>query len=187
MLNIKKVYSRGDTEIETYLMKKIKKGNQEAFENLLIHYKEYLYKIAYSYVKNKESALDIIQESTYKAWMNIHTLKNKTVFKNWITKILINTAINYIKKESKIVSLDEDTPLVYKESGISIEEKIDLYKAIDLLKPKYKSVIILKYFNDMKIEEISDILDLPINTIKIQLKRDRESLSNILKEDYLSE
>ena len=106
MLNIKKVYSRGDTEIETYLMKKIKKGNQEAFENLLIHYKEYLYKIAYSYVKNKESALDIIQESTYKAWMNIHTLKNKTVFKNWITKILINTAINYIKKESKIVSLD---------------------------------------------------------------------------------
>lgn len=73
MLNIKKVYSRGDTEIETYLMKKIKKGNQEAFENLLIHYKEYLYKIAYSYVKNKESALDIIQESTYKAWMNIHT------------------------------------------------------------------------------------------------------------------
>ena len=140
----------------------------------MIHYKEYLYKIAYSYVKNKESALDIIQESTYKAWMNIHTLKNKTVFKNWITKILINTAINYIKKESKIVSLDEDTPLVYKESGISIEEKIDLYKAIDLLKPKYKSVI-------------SDILDLPINTIKIQLKRARESLSNILKEDYLSE
>ena len=119
--------------------------------------------------------------------MNIHTLKNKTVLKNWITKILINTAINYIKKESKIVSLDEDTPLVYKESGISIEEKIDLYKAIDLLKPKYKSVIILKYFNDMKIEEISDILDLPINTIKIQLKRARESLSNILKEDYLSE
>ena len=187
MLNIKKVYSRGDTEIETYLMKKIKKGNQEAFENLLIHYKEYLYKIAYSYVKNKESALDIIQESTYKAWMNIHTLENKTVFKNWITKILINTAINNIKKESKIVSLDKDTPLVYKESGISIEEKIDLYKAIDLLKPKYKSVIILKYFNDMKIEEISDILDLPINTIKIQLKRARESLSNILKEDYLSE
>ena len=153
----------------------------------MIHYKGYLYKIAYSYVKNKECALDIIQESTYKAWMNIHTLKNQKVFKSWITKILINTAINYIKKESKIVSLDEDTPLIYEEVGLSIEEKLDLYKAIDLLKPKYKTVIILKYFNDIKIDEISEILDLPVNTIKVQLKRARESLSNILKEGYLNE
>lgn len=187
MLNNKTVFPRGDTDIELYLLKKIKKGNQEAFESLLIHYKGYLYKIAYSYVKNKECALDIIQESTYKAWMNIHTLKNQKVFKSWITKILINTAINYIKKESKIVYLDEDTPLIYEEVGVSIEEKLDLYKAIDLLKPKYRTVIILKYFNDIKIEEISEILDLPVNTIKVQLKRARESLSNILKEDYLNE
>ena len=118
--------------------------------------------------------------------MNINTLKNNTVFKTWITKILINVSINYIKRESKIVFLEEDTPLIYKESGISIEDKIDLYKAIDLLKPKYKSVIILKYFNDMKIEEISYILDLPVNKIKVQLKRDRQSLSLILKESYMN-
>jgi RNA polymerase sigma-70 factor (ECF subfamily) len=75
--------------------------------------------------------------------------------------------------------------MMLKNLIISLAVLLDpLFFKINVLK---LSCVILKYFNDMKIEEISDILDLPINTIKIQLKRARESLSNILKEDYLSE
>ena len=73
------------------------------------------------------------------------------------------------------------------EEDIRIDEKLDLYTAIDLLKPKYKTVIILKYFDDMKIDDISDVLDLPINTVKSQLKRARQSLSNILNVGDLDE
>lgn len=150
-------------------------------------YKIYMYKIAYTYVKNQEIALDIVQETTYKAWIKINTLKDDNSFKAWITKILVNTAINHIKKESKTVFLeDEECESIYESNGVSIEEKLDLYRAIDFLKPKYKTVIIFRYFDDMKIEDISYMLDIPINTVKSQLKRATQQLNNILKENYLN-
>ena len=163
------------------------KNNSEAFEELLLQYKSYLYKVAYTYVKDKEAALDILQEASFKAWLNIHSLKDEEKFKPWITKILVNTAINYIRKESKVIYIDDENPIISSENivskkAISLEEKLDLYKAIDLLKPKYKTVIILKYFDDMKIEDITYVLDVPINTVKSHLKRAKESLSDILKE-----
>ena len=159
------------------------KNNSEAFEELLLQYKSYLYKVAYTYVKDKEAALDILQETSFKAWLNIHTLKDEEKFKPWITKILVNTAINYIRKESKVIYIDDENPIISSENIVSKKAiSLDLYKAIDLLKPKYKTVIILKYFDDMKIEDISYVLDVPINTVKSHLKRAKESLSDILKE-----
>ncbi len=178
---------RGKGETEKDLIKKAKKGNAKAFETIILNYKSYLYKIAYSYVKDKDIALDIVQEVTCNAWVNIHTLRKDIVFKSWITRIIVNTSLNYIKKENKIVFLDDENPLIEPEKNITIEEKLDLYNAIDLLKPKYKTVIILKYFDDMKIEEISEILGVSINTVKSQLKRARQSLSDILKEDNIDE
>ena len=168
------------------------KNNSEAFEELLLQYKSYLYKVAYTYVKDKEAALDILQETSFKAWLNIHTLKDEEKFKPWITKILVNTAINYIRKESKVIYIDDENPIISSENivskkAISLEEKLDLYKAIDLLKPKYKTVIILKYFDDMKIEDISYELDVHINTVKSHLRRAKEELNNTLKEGYLDE
>ena len=78
--------------------------------------------------------------------------------------------------------MEDENSIIYSEKSISIEEKLDLYDAIDLLKPKYKTVIILKYFDDMKIEDISYVLNIPENTVKSHLKRAKESLSSILKE-----
>lgn len=173
---------------EAYLIKKARFGDDEAFENLIMKYKLYLYKIAYTYVKDKDLALDIIQDTTYKAWINIRTLKKDTVFKSWITKILVNTAINHIKKESRVVYIEGgQDDIVCEFKGVSIEEKLDLYRAVDLLNPKYRIVVILRYFDDMKIDDISYILDIPTNTVKSQLKRAIQKLNTILKEDYLYE
>ncbi len=172
---------------ESHLVKKAKAGDDRAFEKLLMKYKTDMYKIAYTYVKNQDIALDIVQETTYKAWLKIDTLKDANVFKAWLTKILVNTSINHIKKESKIVFLEEEElESIYESNEVSIEEKLDLYRAIDFLKPKYKTVIILRYFDDMKIEDISYILDIPQNTVKSQIKRAIKQLNNILKEDYLN-
>lgn len=62
-----------------------------------------------------------------------------------------------------------------------------MYNSVDLLRDKYKTVIILKYFNDMTIENISDVMEIPQNTVKTYLRRAKESLSKILREDYLNE
>ena len=174
---ISKIRGKGSTSKNKSI-----KTNCASFEKLLLQYKSYLYKVAYTYVKDKQVALDILQETSFKAWLNIHTLKDEEKFKPWITKILVNTALNYIKKESKVIYMEDENSIIYSEKSISIEEKLDLYDAIDLLKPKYKTVIILKYFDDMKIEDISYVLNTPENTVKSHLKRARESLSSILKE-----
>lgn len=174
---ISKIRGKGSTSKNKSI-----KTNCASFEKLLLQYKSYLYKVAYTYVKDKQVALDILQETSFKAWLNIHTLKDEEKFKPWITKILVNTALNYIKKESKVIYMEDENSIIYSEKSISIEEKLDLYDAIDLLKPKYKIVIILKYFDDMKIEDISYVLNTPENTVKSHLKRAKESLSSILKE-----
>lgn len=174
---ISKIRGKGSTSKNKSI-----KTNCDSFEKLLLQYKSYLYKVAYTYVKDKQVALDILQETSFKAWLNIHTLKDEEKFKPWITKILVNTALNYIKKESKVIYMEDENSIIYSEKSISIEEKLDLYDAIDLLKPKYKTVIILKYFDDMKIEDISYVLSIPENTVKSHLKRAKESLSSILKE-----
>lgn len=171
-----------DEPKEIVLARKAKKGDSDAYTELYKIYKEYLYRMAYSYVKDEQKALDILQESVYKGMVNIEKLKEPKNFKSWITRILINVAISYIKKDSKVVCLDEDMPLVYQEKAMPFEDKMDLYSAIDGLKDKYKTVIILKYYNNMSIEEIANTLGIPINTAKSHLKRAKESLSNILEE-----
>lgn len=189
MINIIKIplqgKKRASTEIE--LAKASIKGDCEAFTELMKIHKVSLYKIAYSYVKNEQKALDIIQDTTYKGLLNIKKLNNPEFFKTWITRILINVSIDYTKNDDKVVYLDEGIPLVENSDYITIDEKVDLYDAIDKLRDKYKMVIILKYFNDMTDEQISNNMDIPINTVKSHLRRAKEELKQILKEENLYE
>ena len=86
-----------------------------------------------------------------------------------------------------MIFLDKSDPVVDDKKELHIEEKLDLYNAIELLNSKYKTVIILKYFNDMSIDTIADIMDIPVNTVKSHLRRAKQELNKILKEDYLND
>lgn len=171
---------------EDILIKRSIKGDVYSFEILLNKYKSYLYKVAYSYTKNENDALDLIQECCYKAWINIKKLKNNSSFKSWISKILINTAITTLNKNNKIDYIDVEID-VQEDINIMTEERVDLQNAIDLLKPEYKTVIILKYFDDMTIEDISKIMELSPNTVKTYIRRAKACMKTILKEGYLYE
>lgn len=165
------------------LVKKSIKGDSQAFVEIMKIYKTDLYKIAYSYVKDEGKALDIIQETTYKGLMNIKKLSEPKYFKTWITKILINVSIDYIKKESNIVYIENEQNVLTINNTISTEEKLDLYDAIDTLRYNYKTAIILKYFKDMSIEEISIHMEVPTNTVKSYLRRAKIELKQVLKEE----
>ncbi|MBP3904152.1 MAG: sigma-70 family RNA polymerase sigma factor [Turicibacter sp.] len=95
--------------------------------------------------------------------------------------------MNYIQKENKIVYLENGVPEKPQHSSLHIEDKLDLYDAIDCLREDYKTVIVLKYFNDLSINEISSIMELPTNTVKSHLKRAKDELRQILKEGELNE
>lgn len=167
-------------------VKKAIKGDKAAFSYLIKEHKSYLYKTAFMYVKNEDKALDIFQETIAKAIANIHKLKNPTYFKTWITRILINAAYDMNKNKIELNGIEENT-LIYASEDISIEERLDLYEAVDLLRDNYKTVIILKYFNDIKTKEIAIIMNIPENTVKTFLSRAKYELKNILKEGYLND
>lgn len=170
---------------ETRLIKKSVAGDKQCFSELIKKYKIYLYKTAYTYVKNEEDALEILQECTYRAMISIGKLKKYEYFKTWITRIVINCSLDFMNKGNAASTLDDE--VVIGSINMSIDEKLDLYNAIDLLKDNYKTVIILKYFNDMTIENIARVMETPENTVKTYLRRAKKNLSKILKEDYLNE
>lgn len=172
---------------ESYLIKRSISGDKESFGELIKEHKIYLYKIAYSYVKDEDNSLEIIQECSYRAMLNIKKLKKPDYFKTWITRIVINCSLDFINKNKTIWELGDNVKTEDAESRISVDEKLDLYNAIDLLRDNYKTVIILKYFNDMTIENISKVMETPENTVKTYLRRAKDNLSEILKEGYLND
>ncbi|MTK13271.1 MAG: RNA polymerase subunit sigma-70, partial [Clostridiaceae bacterium] len=89
------------------IVTKAQKGDDIAFSELINSCKEKLYKIAFAYLKNEEEALDIVSDTIYKAYMDINKLKNPQYFNTWITRIRINGAINRLKKNKRIVLIDE--------------------------------------------------------------------------------
>lgn len=170
---------------EILLVKRAIKGNDEAFEKLIDIYFDRLYKEAYLKCKNEDDAKEVVQETIYKAYMNIKQLREPKYFKTWISRILINVCNDYLNKVGMVDLAHEESSFV-KEIVVEdkIEVKIDLYNAIDELEDKYKDAIILKYIEDLKLEEISNILDRPINTIKTHLRKGLRDMKNLLKEGY---
>jgi RNA polymerase sigma-70 factor (ECF subfamily) len=166
-------------------VKLAQRGDDNAFYELLNERKSQLYKTAFAYVKNKEEALDIVSDTVYKAYISIKNLKEPSFFNTWLTRILINTSLDCINKNSKVVSFEEnisaDTLTISKDD----EQIIDLKVAVDKLQGEYKTIVILKYFQDMTLKEIANILQRPLGTVKTKLHRALCELRLDLKEELL--
>lgn len=169
---------------------KAQNGDDAAFSQLIKSCKEKLYKTAFAYLKDEEEALDVVSDTVYKAYMNINKLKNPEFFSTWITRILINSAINRLKKNKRVILIDEYekfdsfTP-ISSDIALEVPKSIDLYNAIDKLNVKSRSIIILKYFQDMTISEISRVLKIPEGTIKVYLQRSLKKLKVELGEELI--
>lgn len=173
---------------EIVLVKMAIKGDRNAFEQLIDIYSDRLYREAYLRCKHEDDAKEIIQETIYKAYRSIGSLKEPKYFKTWISRILINVSNDYLSKVG-MVDLEHDENAYVKEIEVNdkIETKIDLYNAIDELEDKYKDAIILRYIHDLKIEEVSKVLDRPVNTIKTHLRKAILDMKNLLKEGYAND
>ncbi|MCB2300520.1 sigma-70 family RNA polymerase sigma factor [Clostridium tagluense] len=164
------------------LIKKAVKGDNESFDTLMQSRKDNIYKVAYSYINNTEDALDIMQEVIYKALVSIKHLKEPQYFNTWLTRITINCSINYLNKSRKVIYIDEKHIEDMASNSNNTEEIMDLHEALKNLDTKYKSIVILKYFEDLTLKDISDIFKIPLSTVKTQLYRGLEKLKIDLKE-----
>ncbi|MCM3317806.1 RNA polymerase sigma factor [Rummeliibacillus stabekisii] len=131
--------------------------------------KKQLYWLAYSYVKNEQDALDIVQDSIQKAMQNYQQLLNKEKLKSWFYRIVINTSLDFLKKFRRVQVTDDETLLYLSSSTEDQYENLDLAGALERLPTKYREIVILRYFEDLKIEEVAYILNENSNTIKTRL------------------
>ncbi|WP_291634473.1 sigma-70 family RNA polymerase sigma factor [Clostridium sp.] len=166
-------------------IKLAQKGDDNAFYELISERKNQLYKTAFAYVKNKEDAMDIVSDTVYKAYISIKKLKEPSLFNTWLTRILINTSLDCMNKNSRVVYFEEnvssDTLIIPKDD----EQIIDLKVAVDKLHGKYKTIVILKYFQDMTLVEIAKILECPLGTVKTMLHKALVELRLDLKEELI--
>lgn len=145
-----------------------------------------MYALAFSVVRNDSDAADVISESIYRAYRNLHTLKNDDSFKPWLLRIVHNTAVELIRKNSKIITVDEvpDIPSNGCEGDITV--RLALRDAVNSLKLPYRTVVILFYYENLSIVKIAQITGSNVASVKKQLSRARSMLREILKEDFNS-
>lgn len=175
-----------DDKMIIKLTKKAIRGNAKSYGQLIEHYKEYLYRTAMLSTKNEEIALDVVGDCILKGFQSVRTLKEAKYFKTWITRILFNAINDYYRKEMNNDNI-ENIDIAMPEQAVSKEEKMDLYQAIDMLTEKHRTVIILKYFDELKVSEIAYVMDIPEGSVKAYLSRAREELKHLLMEEDLYE
>lgn len=143
-----------------------------------------MYSLAFSIVKNNADAAEVISESILRAYKNIQTLKKADSFKPWILRIIHNTAVEMIRKNSKIIPMEEtpDIPDDSPENDITI--RLSVREAVNSLKQPYRTVVILFYYENLSVSKIAQITSTNMVAVKKQLSRARKMLREILKEDF---
>ncbi|MEW5595678.1 sigma-70 family RNA polymerase sigma factor [Peribacillus frigoritolerans] len=164
------------------LVKKAQKGNDKAFLKLYQQFEEDIYRLAYVYVKNKDDALDVVQEVAYQSFKKIDTLITPEYFKTWLIKITINCAINVIRKNKRVVLLKPDFEVLMGTEEEDLLLSISLQELMDFLQEDEKSVILLRFYHDHTLKEISEILEIPLGTAKTVLYRALNKLRKNYKE-----
>ncbi len=149
---------------------------EEQIADYIVANQDNHYRLAYSYVKNVDDALDIVQDSIYKAISAKDSLKDSSYLKTWFYRILINSALDFLRKHKKIVVIDEETMSGLDSGTIDKYQNLDLQRALDELPDYYRSIIVLRYFEDLKIKEVAEILDVNINTVKTHLYKALKTL-----------
>ena len=155
----------------------------EFCENIRL-YEKSMYSLAFSIVKNNADAAEVISESILRAYKNIQTLKKADSFKPWILRIIHNTAVEMIRKNSKIIPMEEtpDIPDDSPENDITI--RLSVREAVNSLKQPYRTVVVLFYYENLSVSKIAQITSTNMVAVKKQLSRARKMLREILKEDF---
>lgn len=157
--------------------------NKKLIEEIILEKYNQYYRLAYSYVHNEADAGDIVQNGAYKALRNGHTLKHPEYAQTWVYRIMLNECFRYVQ-QSRLLSYEAIQEENGEEAGYTEDDyaDIDLQRALDALPEKDKAIVILRYFEDRKLEEIAEILEENVNTVKSRLYRSMKKLKGVLSD-----
>ncbi len=193
----------GNAKKDIELVEAARAGNEKAYADLMRRYKDAIYFMLLKMVNNRTDAEDLTIEAFGKAFTNIHQYTPQFAFSTWLFRIASNNAIDYLRKKRAVtvplettsgdrsvggeynynVRSETDDP---EEDLIRQQNALILRKMVDKLKPRYRTLLELRYFRELSYEEIAQELNLPLGTVKVQLFRSREMLFELLKNSEMS-
>lgn len=179
------------------LVKGCKKGRMDAFEKLMRKYENKVYSLCYRFSGNYDDANDLAQETFIKVYNSINKFQGKSAFSTWLYRVTTNVCLDEMRKRKNVNSFSLDNPqkndegeeIYYDLSDQKfnpelIAEKNDLkqivHKGINYLSEQQRMIIILREIEELSYEEIAEILDISIGTVKSRLNRARKNLKEIL-------
>lgn len=178
------------------IIKMILKGDSDKYAILIDRYSGKLFSTAYNYTHNHEEARDLVQDILIKAFNSLESYKEQAKFSTWLYRIAVNRCIDWSRKgRSKVINLactyEEDNifdTLVVETDGpeeaiLRQENKELIRSALGTLPEIYKTVLILFYFEELKVQEICSILDCPKRTVETRLYRGKNILKATLKDE----
>ncbi|MCM3603297.1 RNA polymerase sigma factor SigW [Robertmurraya korlensis] len=185
--------------MEALIKKRIKqvlKGDQSAYGEIVEIYKDKVFQLCYRILGNRHEAEDMAQEAFIRAYINISSFNIDLKFSTWLYRIATNLCIDRIRKKKPDYYLDAEVSgtdglTMYSQiasDSILPEDEIEnlelqetIQREITKLPEKYRSVIVLKYIEELSLNEISEILDIPLGTVKTRIHRGREALRHQLR------
>jgi RNA polymerase sigma-70 factor (ECF subfamily) len=177
-------------------IQQVLKGDKNAFGDIIELYKDKVFQICYRMLGNRHEAEDVAQEAFIRAYVNIHRYNMEYKFSTWLYRIATNLCIDRIRKRKPDYYLDAEVPgtdglnmysqipsegKLPEEDVESMELQAMIQREISKLPEKYRAVIVLKYIEELSLNEISEILELPLGTVKTRIHRGREALRKQLR------
>ncbi len=158
--------------------------NEEIY-NLLIEFitqnQQHFYRFAYQYVQNEQAALDVVSNAVYKSLTKYKSLREIDYLKTWFYRILINESKTYLRKNKRLINLEEISDISHYRDHYHLDEW-NLYENINQLPDKLKTIIILRFYEEMTLEEIAMITKTNLNTVKSRLYKALKLLKLNFKE-----
>ena len=181
------------SEDMTRLLQKAKAGDSEAFTLLVKAYQNKVYSLAYYVTKNHHDAEDVAQEVFLKIWRSLPSYRGDAP-DAWVMKIAKNTCLDFIKQKKRVEPLeyeidgesverpipDTDVQSNPPDAAVQAEQRQQIAKAILQLRDEHREILTLRYMDGLSYEQLCDVLDVGMGTVKSRLARAKKSLQNIL-------
>ena len=181
---------------ERQLVIRAQQGDTAAFEALVDHYARYAYNVALRLVRNPEEAEDLAQEAFLRAWRSIKDFRQEAKFSTWLYRIVTNLCYNrlpQLRRELLLIEPEDaafdlpDQQQAVEAALLSAEQLSAIHAAVDRLPDTYRLLIALRHLQGMSYNEIADVTDLPLGTVKTGIYRGRRLLKSALESsDILS-
>lgn len=186
--------------MDAELVKRAQNGEGRAFDVLAERYRQRVMHLVYRYVGDTDTAMDLVQDIFFKIFRNLVNFKGESKFSSWMFRIAVNDCIDYkrrlkVRKEQSLETFQEygfDVADGHQDNDIegtfqTTRERMRVRQALADLPPKQKAVVVMKVYEDMTFDEIAEVLDQPVSTIKSRLYKALNNLGSTLRRNQIIE